>query len=189
MKEIIIFGILTGITFFGFMGLLVNGIVRKRRKSILFSILILVISISLGITTAYKVITKSYYKVSDFFKPRTGDEIYTALFGEAENECLEIVDYQDQIVPKIDYAIWLHLNTCPKECARILAEFEYDRETLATKDWASETPYTEKISWWNPKEMGDTVFVYEYTITEGKNIRTLWISKDSTEVYCRDIFD
>jgi len=189
MKEVIIFGILTGITFIGFIGLLVIGLIRRQKKLISSSILVLLISISFGTITGYKVITKSYQKISAILGPRTGEEIYTALFGPTNNVCLELLDYQDQVVPKIDHAIWLHFNTCPEECSRILSEFDYDKGILETKDWKLGTPLAETIEWWNPKEMGDTIFVFEYAITEGKNIRTLWISKDSTEVYCRDILD
>ena len=132
---------------------------------------------------------KSYNKISEIVKPRSGEEIYNALFGLSENNCLKIIDYRDQVVPKIDYAIWLHFKTCPEECSRILSEFDYGRAELETKSWNAGTPLSENIDWWNPKELGDTILVYEYPIKEGKNIRTLWISKDSTEIYCRDILD
>lgn len=189
MKEIIIYGILTGLTFIGFIGLLIIGLIRKRRNLILSSIIFLLITISLGTTIGYKVVTKSYNKFSELVKPRSGEEIYNALFGETDKDCLKIIDYQDQIVPKIDYAIWLHFKTCPEECSRIISEFDYNREELETKNWNLGTPLAENIEWWKPKEMGETIIVYEYPIKEGRNIRTLWISKDSTEVYCRDILD
>jgi hypothetical protein len=189
MKEVIIYGLLAGLTFVGFIGLLIIGLIRKRRNLILISIVIFLITISLGITTGYKIITKSYNKISEMTEPRSGEEIYNALFGKTDNDCLKISDYQDQIVPKIDYAIWLYFKTCPEECSRILSEFDYNIGELETKNWNSGTPLAENIEWWKPKEMGDTIIVYEYPIKEGKNIRTLWISKDSTEVYCRDILD
>ena len=173
----------------GFIGLLTLGLIRKNRNLILSSIVVFLIATSLIVTTGHKVIIKSYNKISDIVQPRSGEDIYNLLFGKPNSECLKIIDYQDQVVPKIDYAIWLHFKTCPKECSRILSSFDYSRRELETKNWDSGTPFAENIEWWAPKEMGNIIIVYEYPIKEGKNIRTLWISKDSTEVYCRDILD
>lgn len=189
MTEVFIYGISTGLTFVGFIGILVIGLFKKRRNLILASIGVFLVSILLGVTTGYKVVTKSYHKISEIVEPRSGIEIYNALFGKTANNCLKVMAYQDQIIPKIDSAIWLHFKTCPEECARILSEFDYSREALETKNWNSPTPLAETVEWWKPKEMGDTIIVYEYPIKEGKHIRTLWVSQDSTEVYCRDILD
>ena len=68
-------------------------------------------------------------------KPRTGDEIYSALFGKTNNSCLKVLNQQDQIVPKIDYAIWLHFKTCPNELNRILQLHNFKTEKQASKDW------------------------------------------------------
>jgi len=154
MKEIIIYGILTGLTVVGFIGLLILGLIRKRRNLIISSIVIFLVAISLGITAGYKIITKSYNEISEILEPRSGEEIYNALFGKTDNECLKTIDHQDQVIPKIDYAIWLHFKTCPEECSRILSEFDYSKEDLETKSWKSGTPLAENIEWWKPKEMG-----------------------------------
>ena len=189
MKEVILYGISTGVAFIGFIGLLLTGLVRKRKRIILSSFLVLLLAVGLGITTGYKVVTKSYKKIAGIVGPRSGEEIYNALFGAASNECLEILNYQDQVVPKVDYAIWLHFKTCPEECSRILSEFDYSRTQLGPGNRDLGIPSDVNIDWWNPRGLGDTLFVYEYEIRQGKNTRTLWVSMDSTEVYCRDILD
>ena len=143
----------------------------------------------LGIATSVIFISKSYTAVSKLFEKRSGDEIYLALFGKQDNHCVNVLDYQDQTVPKIDFAIWLHFETCPEECHRILKEFEYDRTEIYVNALSKETLKENNIPWWNLSHLGDTIIKYDYTIIEGKNIRTLWISADSTEVYCRDIYD
>ncbi len=55
--------------------------------------------------TGFKVLNKTYNKVTDTCKPRTGDEIYNALFDKRQTDCVKILNYQDQVIPKIDYAI------------------------------------------------------------------------------------
>lgn len=189
MKEVLILAVISGVLFITFILLIVIGIVRKRKKITLVSIVFLVMTTIGGSILVYKVISKGYKKVSKIIEPRSGDEIYVSLLGKDSETCSKILHYQDQVVPKIDYAIWLHFKTCPKESGRILSEYPYHKELLKTKDWKSETPYGEGVEWWNPKSMGDSILVFEYVITEGKNIRTFWMNMDSTEVYCRDVLD
>ena len=189
MKEVALYGVATAITLVIFIGTLLYGMFQKEKKVILLSFLFLFVSIVLGVATGYKVVAKSYQKLSEIVQPRSGNEIYTALFGVPKNDCVQILNSRDQLIPKIDYAIWMHLKTCPKECTRILSEFEYSKEKLVTQTWTNGTPMSENIEWWSPKALGDTIWVYEVELKEGRNIRTLWISMDSTEVYVRDILD
>lgn len=189
MKEIIILGALSSISFIIFIGLLIVGIVQKKQKFTFLSFLFLFTAIALGVFTAYKIIYKTHSKITTYLKPRSGEEIYLALFGASTFDCVEVLDYQDQIVPKIDAAIWLHFKTCPEECKRLLSEYNYDMEIVTTSEWNSSASLSDNITWWKPQTLDDTIYVFEYPIIEGKNIRTLWIAKDSSEVYCRDILD
>ena len=122
-------------------------------------------------------------------KPRAGEEIYKALFGQDESGCVRVTNSQDQIIPKIDVAIWLKFETCPPELKRILSQHTFDFGKVETASWTESIPYGETIDWVNPQIMGDTIFVFEYSSKDGKNIQTLWTSRDSTRVLCRDIFD
>lgn len=189
MKEIILYSSASGIAFLFFLSFLLLGIFKKKKKLVYTSILALSLCIISGGFAASKFVLKSYNHVAELVKPRTGEEIYEALFGEPKTTCVKINHYQDQVVPKIDYAIWLHFQTCPNEIHRILLEYDYSKEIIETSSWNGKTPYDDAISWWNPKVMGDSILVFEFPIIEGKNIRTLWVSMDSTEVYCRDILD
>ena len=87
-------------------------------------------------------------------KPRTGDEIYDALFDKRQFDCVKVLRYQDQVVPKIDYAIWLSFETCPNELKRILSRHEFSAGRLSTKDWNGKIPYGETLDWFNPTLFG-----------------------------------
>ncbi len=139
--------------------------------------------------TGYKIVSKTYNKVADTFKMRTGNEIYDALFGKRKTNCVKILNFQDQVVPKIDYAIWLHSETCPSELKRILSKHDYNSEKLSTNNWNGKIPLGETLDWFNPKTLGDTIMVYEYSTNDSRNVQTIWINIDSTEVFVRDIFD
>lgn len=137
----------------------------------------------------YRALRKTYHAATSAFRPRTGTEIYKALFGAAPYGCVQVLKYQDQVVPKIDYAIWLHYRNCPIELRRVLARHQFTRERVATAGKLAYVPYGEIISWFNPRIIGDTVLVYEYATANGRNVQTFWTSLDSTDVFCRDIAD
>ena len=189
MKEIIILIIVTGLIFLVFILTLIFGLTKKNKKLKLTALFAFIAFLSLGSLTGYKLVTKSYNKITEVLKPRTGDEIYDGLFGKREINCVKVLNYQDQVIPKIDYAIWLHFETCPSELKRILSRHEFSAEKLPTKEWNGKIPYGETLDWFNPTTLGDTIMVYEYSTTNNRNIQTLWTTLDSTKVFCRDILD
>ena len=189
MKEIILLTITTGLTFLIFVVTFIFGFIKKSRQLKSASLFVLIVFIGLAGWTVFTFVNKSYNKVADTFKPRTGNEIYDALFDKRKSDCVKVLNYQDQVVPKIDYAIWLHFETCPSELKRILAKHEFILDTLPTKDWNGKIPYVETLDWFDPTTLGDTIMVYEYSTNNSRNIQTIWVSLDSTKVFCRDIAD
>jgi hypothetical protein len=127
--------------------------------------------------------------VSEVIKPRTGIEIYSALFGKPESNCVKVLNYQDQIIPRMDFAIILQLQTCPTEFKRILSRREFRLEKLPTKNWSEDVPLGVHLDWFKPKALGDTILVFEHASEDGRNIQTFWASLDSTTVFYRDIAD
>lgn len=189
MKEIIIFTTISGLTFLLFVLSLVLGLIKKNIKLKLTSLLSFLLFIVLSACTGFLFLSKTYNKLEETLKPRTGDEIYDELFGKRQTYCIKILNYQDQLVPKIDYAIWLHFETCPNELKRILSRHEFTAEKLPTAKRDEKIPYGETLEWFNPTTLGDTILVYEYSSENGRNIQTIWINLDSTKVFVRDILD
>ena len=189
MKEVILELLFAGISFLIFLVFLIIGLVKKKRNLIITSIVFLFISIMIGsiaifsITKkTYQISKKAYNKVSELSKPRTGMEIYESLLGKPETNCVEILNYEDQTVPKIDIAILLHFKTCPKELKRILAQKEFEFEKIKTSEQSDEK------SWFKPEKMGDSILTFKYYDING-NGQEIYSSKDSTEVYLKDIWD
>lgn len=189
MKEVIILTIVSGLVFLTFLATLILGFTKKNKKLKLISLIVFFAFIVSAGWTGYKVVSKTYNKVADTFKMRTGDEIYDALFDKRKTDCVKILNYQDQVVPKIDYAIWLHFKTCPKELERILSKHNFNSEKLSTDNWNGKIPLGETLNWFNPTNLGDTIMVYEYSTNDSRNIQTIWTNLDSTEVFVRDILD
>lgn len=187
--ELIILTIILGLVFLLFLVMLILGLTKKNKKLKLTSLFLCFAFLGLAGWTAFKFVSKSYNKVTETLRPRTGDEIYDALFDKRQTNCIKILNYQDQVVPKIDYAILLHFETCPKEVKRILSKHGFTADKLPTAKWDGKIPYGETLDWFNPMKLGDTIMVYEYSINDSRNIQTIWTNLDSTEVFVRDILD
>lgn len=188
MKEIINYLLLSGLFLFGFISILIVYLLRKKNVFIKIGFVFLLFSILIGSFAGYKFVTKSYNKISDTFKPRTGLEIYIALFGKPEYNCLNIVHWQDQTVPKIDYAIWLEFQTCPEELERIVSIHKFDRKTIASKVISKKKP-SENVNWFAPEILGDSVIVYEFKKDEYGNGQTIYTNLEQTKAYCIDVQD
>ena len=189
MKELITLIIFSGLAFLLFILTIIIGWKRKNKRIKLLSFSLFLAFICLTSWTVYKFANKTYNKVTDSLKPRTGAEIYDALFDKRQTNCIKILNYQDQVVPKIDYAIWLNFQTCPNELKRILDRHKFNVEKLSTAKWDGKIPYGETLKWFNPTTLGDTIMVYEYSTDDGRNVQTIWSSLDSTKVFVRDILD
>ena len=188
MKELIIWTLLMAKAFVAFLVTLIVGLVKKNRKIVLASIPVLFLGLCFGAWSAYLFASKSYYRVAEIFKPRTGIEIYTALFGHATTDCVIVLNYQDQVVPKIDYAIWLHFKTCPKELHRILRLHDFKTEIVSTKGWNTSGPLSNE-NWFQPEILGDSILTFIYNKDEYGSGQYIYSSLDSTRVFCQDVAD
>lgn len=183
MKEILAYGFTSGITFIAFITFLIFGQIKKRKAIFISSMIFLTISITAGGIAAYKTVTK----VRDFFEPRTGEEIYAALFDKPEKNCVKILNYQDQFIPKIDYAIWLHTHTCPHELNRILNKVSFKFKSVSTQGMNSNGPLAND-NWFKPESLGDTILIFN-NINEYGNGKEIYSNTDSTEIYVKEILD
>jgi hypothetical protein len=189
MKELIILTIISGLSFLLFLVTLILGLTKKNKKLKLTSLFLFFAFIGFTVWIGFMFVSKTYNKVTETLRPRNGYEIYDALFDKRQTDCIKVLNYQDQVVPKIDYAIWLHFETCPAELKRILSKHEFSTERLSTAKWDGKIPYGETLDWFNPTTLGDTIVVYEYSTSDNRNIQTIWTSLDSTKVFCRDVLD
>ena len=189
MKELITLILISGLAFLLFLVTFILGLIKKNKKLRLASLILFFPFIGLVSCTGFRLVSKSYNKVSETLKPRTGDEIYDALFDKRQTDCIKILNYQDQVVPIIDYAIWLHFETCPAELKRILSKHDFTTEKISTVKRDGKIPNGEALEWFKPATLGDTIMVYEYSSDNSKNIQTIWTNVDGTMVFVRDICD
>lgn len=184
MKLVLIWTVISCVLCIAFFSLLLLGIFKKKRSVIIGSVFTLAIAVCSATWTAYLVVNKSYHKVTETLKPRSGEEIYTALFGKSQNQCVKVLNHQDQVVPKVDYAIWLHVKTCPRELLRILNLNEFTANKVSSFDLDENGP-----SWFNPQTLGDSILIFIYNKDEYGNGQTIYSSRDSSEIFCKDVWD
>ena len=188
MKDIIIWAVTSGILFIAFLSLLIFGLIYKNRRIIVCSAFVFLLFACSFAWTGYTLVSKSYRKISNTLKPRTGPEIYSALFGDPQHDCLKVISKQDQTIPKVDYAIWLEFETCPGELKRILSLHDFTLHKEATQGWTTQGPSPDD-TWFKPEMLGDTVLVFQYQTNENGNGQTIYSNIDSTKAYCIDILD
>jgi hypothetical protein len=169
--------------------LVLYGLAKPSRRPLYAAGATLALAVLLAGWAAYRTLSKGYRHVAEAIRPRNGVEIYGALFGRSPLSCIQVLAAQDQVIPKIDYAIWLHYRTCPQELKRVLGQHPYVREVVGTASLLPMVPNGEAVAWFRPKLLGDTVIVYEYTALNGRNSRRFWTSPDSTNVFYQDILD
>lgn len=121
-------------------------------------------------------------------KPRTKEEIYAAIFKGNPNKCTVVLETQDQILPVIDVAIYLHFKTCKAELNRILKQQEYEMDVLVNNE-DDTTSNSMGPDWFDPSKMGDSIYVYTYKKDALGNYQTLFISNKRDEVYCIDVWE
>ena len=183
--------ILIGVLIVFILLIVVNIIVTIRRKtkaSVITLVGLIILTAGIGFYTAAYFAGKSYRNIKSAFTPRTGKGAYEAFWGVDSFNCVEIIHFQDQIIPKIDYAIKLHFKTCPQELQRITRQKDYKTDTITNGNFHHTTPQ-DPADWFQPDKLGDTVIAYTHYFNEYGDGQIIYSNTDSTEVYCIDILD
>ena len=186
------------VTFSASLYLIIKGIRIKRFKRVLEGIGLLGLTffcfLWLGIIAAGKAYTKGTEKVAkikESFQPRTGKEIYIALFGHPVDNCVSIINKSDQVVPRLDCCIWLDIKLCPLELRRIVALDKYKSAIYHSSDTTEYLPgYSPKPVWWTPNKLSETVIVLTtYNSDRPNRNKILIFAKDSAHAYYCDMAD
>lgn len=160
---------------------------QRNMRPFWFSLLFLAITSGCGMMAVYRIAAGVHSRVEEALKPRSGLEIYEALFGQPVGDCLHVTHQRDQIIPKLDTGISLRMRTCPVEMARILGQFEYTAERMASGDARSTAPDDQGD--FSPALLGDTVLSFYREMDAGRNWRWIHCSRDSSEAIVLDVLD
>jgi hypothetical protein len=187
---------------FLFIVLLFVGITKKRRKPIYISLIFFLLAIPSGLYTSFLFAQKAYEKIktAKIENPlkRSGMEIYTAVLGKPETNCVTVINSQDAYIPRIDCCIWLEFTTCPKELARIIAKKElkpirsethFSSDSSVAEITGNSIPdYSPQPQWFAPGNLGaGYITLRKYNPDDPNHDLILYFSKDSTHAYYCDM--
>ena len=182
-----------GVAFLASIIIFLIGISKKKRMIMLFSVGVFLLSAVFAIIAISSFTKKTYKAVKDLregpdglVKPRTGDQIYDAILGKKESDCVTVFNHKDQVIPLIDKAILLHVNTCPEEMQRILARRYYEADFISSES-LTDKPTNDSLAWFNPKSLGDSINVYLYISPNSNNSQTIWTNREETEAFVSDV--
>jgi len=196
------FFLITAGLFLLFVILLFVGISKKQRKPVYISLLFFLLAVCSGLYTGFLFAKKAYKKIkhTKIENPlkRTGMEMYTALFGKPETNCVNVLNSQDQYLPKIDCCIWLEFTTCSKELTRIIVKKEltynkqetrYNGDSTTAVDTESNIPdYSPRPKWFTPQNLGEGYKIFrKYKTDDPNHDLILYFSKDSTRAFYCDM--
>ncbi|WP_290793775.1 hypothetical protein [Flavihumibacter sp. UBA7668] len=175
-----------------FLLILVISIYKKRKSLALLSLIPLALSLVTGSISLYFILKTTYTKVSGkvekAMEPRTGETIYTSLFGKSTNTCSKVINSKDAILPVIDCCVWIEFTTCPEEAARILAQHNYQFTKMNREGIRFAEPgIAEKPNWFAPVSLGDSALVYKINLPKEKRESLLFLSTDSSRAFFCDI--
>lgn len=182
--------ILLTISISGFLILLLYIAIRptkfSKKRILLFITISLSAIVSLFIYTGINKIKSDISRIIHNSSPKSSNEVYTLLFKKPLAGCMTVINFQDQVIPKIDCCIWMELNLCPSELSRIISLKKY-QATLYTKSDSLNflNHFGGKPHWWTPQLLGDRL--NKLTIKfNADNQQTLFFGKDSSHVYLCD---
>jgi hypothetical protein len=163
------------------MVLLIWAILARKFSVLYVALTVLALAGVAGAVAMYRFAERSVDELHALATPRTGPEIYAALFGTPDT-CVRIIAFDDALLPKLDNVIHLHAGTCPGEMRRILRQCEHDASLLNAVGSSKDARY-------DPSLLGDSVLTLTCTVTEGRHWRTLYVKRDSSELIVLDVLD
>jgi hypothetical protein len=190
MKEMFFLVILSGFLFFLFLGLLIAGLALKKKMLAWSSAGVFLFCILSTVYTINRAISKAVNKVQSVAAPRPAPEIYEAILGTPVAACVQILESKDQLVPRLDPGIFLHFKSCPAEVKRLLARHNYQFRKISPGDpLANLRSSPGAPEWFRPFSLNDTIYEYSFDELENQSWQTLYVSRDSTQIYLQDLAD
>lgn len=155
------------------------GVIKQNKRLMIALFFVLGTTTFLGLLLGGLLLYRGSQFVAQFLKPRDGEEIYYVLMGQPA-PCVRVIHSQDQVIPKIDYAIWLEAEICEAEFKRIIPAVPYK---VISGDINHNGP-----EWFLKGALSDSLEVYENLDSYG-NGRIYYVTRAHTHLFLKDIAD
>ena len=165
-------------------------VVNPRRFSTQKNVLIIMVFslaiVSLFFFTGFKKLNSDISRIIRNSSPKTPDEVYSLLFKKPIDSCMTVINFKDQVIPKLDCCIWMEVKLCPTELTRLMKLKNYQSSVYSKSDSLNLLrPFSDKPSWWTPQVLGDSITKLNIRFNSD-NQQTLFFGRDSSHVYLCD---
>jgi hypothetical protein len=118
--------------------------------------------------------------------PKKAEEVYRLLFPHSTESCITVINFNDQVIPKIDCCIWIEVRVCSTELNRIrnLKKYQETKWNIADS-LIFLKPFEERPEWWDPKILGDSMIKLYIQFNQDKE-QTLFFGRDSSHAFICD---
>ena len=182
--------ILLALLILGFALFLLYAIIKghklSKKRALLTSGVFIIATITLFSYVGFNKINSDISRIIHNSSRKSPIAIYIVLFKKPLDGCINVVNLKDQVLPKIDCCIWMELNLCPQELARIIGLKKYKMSTFSRSDSLSFLqPFDDKPKWWLPQNLGDTLLSLSIKFDK-ENQQTIFFASDSSHVFICD---
>jgi hypothetical protein len=158
----------------------------SRLKILLFVVIGSVLIISLFLYTGTNKIKSDISRLIENSRQKKAEEVYALLFKKSVDNSLKIINFKDQVIPKIDCCIWMEVKLSPTELGRVIHLKKYKEAKLTKSDSLDFlASFGDRPKWWTPQILGDSVFKLNIKFDQD-NEQTLFFSNDSSHIYLCD---
>lgn len=158
----------------------------SKSRIILFLISGIVLIGALYLYTGSSKIKSDISRLVKNSSSKKAEDVYSLLFKKPLDSCLKIINFKDQVIPTIDCCIWMEVDICPAELARVIQRKKYLAFTFSRSDSVQFlASYVDRPNWWTPQSIGDSITKMYFKFDED-NEQTLFWGKDSSHVYLCD---
>lgn len=177
--------LITGIIFF-LLYISIKGTKLSKKTVLLLITTCLISTLLLFLYTGTDKIKSDITRVIHNSGPKDANEVYTILFQKPLPDCVTVINFKDQVIPKIDCCIWMELKICPTELNRIITLKKYEKSKLNKSDsMRFINSLNEKPVWWTPQLLSGSLTKYHIKFNQD-NEQTLIFGDDSTHLYICD---
>ena len=156
-----------------------------KPKNLLFLAFCLIAILTLYFNTGIHKIKSDISRFVQNTSPKKAEEVYTLLFKIPKDSCLMVLNFKDQVIPKIDCCIWMEVKICPAELLRILSGKKYTKTIFKSDSSNFLNPFGDRPSWWTPQVLGNNITKANIKFDQ-ENEQTLFFGEDSSHVYLCD---
>ena len=184
-ETLLLLVLITGFLFF-LVFLSIRGRQISKKRLMMAVVFFLVTIISLFIHTGAGRIKGDIARIIHNSRPKKPEEVYELLFSKPADSCMRVINFKDQLIPKIDCCIWMELELCPPELTRIILLKKYQVTRYSKPDSLYFlSSFSGRPAWWIPQAIGDSVTKCNIKWNADKE-QSLFFGNDSMHVYVCD---